>query len=168
MALRTALTMATSRWTMGRVSVGVGRCKYALDIQGGQSNYRRQRRLFEALPQPRQRHPEAMRTFWIADPMPPSQARSPLTWGSSEWAADSCLAEWSEFERDWSGEPAPKRPHRLASKLAQVSAPERSRARTSAPKTAPAPPPPFLVACFGLFAIGLGAFAWSVFLTLSA
>ena len=109
-----------------------------------------------------------MRTFWIADPMPPLQVGSPLKWGSSEWAADSCLAEWSEFERDWSGEPAPKRPHRLGSKLAQVSAPERSRARTSAPKTAPAPPPPFLVACFGLFAIGLGAFAWSVFLTLSA
>ena len=114
-----------------------------------------------------------MRTFWIADPMPPLQVGSPLKWGSSEWAADSCLAEWSEFERDWSGEPAPKRPHRLASKLAQVSAPERSRARRSAPETAPKtapapPPPPFLVACFGLFAIGLGAFAWSVFLTLSA
>ena len=167
MAVRTAPTMTTFQWFMGWASVGVGRCKYALDIQGGQSNYRRQRRLFEALPQPRQRHPEAMRTFWIADPMPPSQARSPLTWGSSEWAADSCLAEWSEFEREWTGEPAPKRLRRVLPKAVRAAA--TVSARETAPPAPAAPPlPPFLAACFVLFVLGLGAFAWSVFRTLSS
>ena len=105
-----------------------------------------------------------MRTFWIADPMPPSQARSPLTWGSSEWAADSCLAEWSEFEREWTGEPAPERLRRVHPKAVRAAA--TSSARETAP-TAP-PLPPFLAACFVLFVLGLGAFAWSVFRTLSS
>ncbi len=114
-----------------------------------------------------------MRTFWIADPMPPTQARSPLAWGSSEWAADSCLAEWSEFEREWVGEPAPQRPRRVVTNPARASAPERAGARTTAritaprPEFAPPPLPPFLVACFVLFTIGLVALAWSMFLALS-
>ena len=108
-----------------------------------------------------------MRTFWIADPMPPSQARSPLAWGSSEWAADSCLAEWSEFEREWRGEPAPKRPCHTGSKVARTAAAAFAPIGRSPPAAPSLPPlPPFLVACFVLFAIGLGAFAWSVFLTL--
>lgn len=105
-----------------------------------------------------------MRTFWIADPTQPSQARSPLAWGSSEWAADSCLAEWSEFEREWTGEPAPKRPSRAGSKAAHAAATARSP--TSKLSLAASPLPPLLVACFVLLAIGLSAFAWSVFLTL--
>ena len=114
-------------------------------------------------------HPEAMRTFWIADPMPPSQARSPLARGSSEWAADSCLAEWSEFEREWRGEPAPKRPRRAGSTLTRPAAAAFASPFTLSPAGSSRPPlPPFLVACFVLLAIGLGAFAWSVFLTLLA
>ena len=110
-----------------------------------------------------------MRTFWIADPMPPSQARSPLVWGSSDWAADSCLAEWSEFEREWRGEPAPKRPRRAGSTLARPAAAAFASPLTPSPAGPLRPPlPPFLVACFVLLAIGLGAFAWSVFLTLLA
>jgi hypothetical protein len=89
-----------------------------------------------------------MRTFWIADPTPPSRQRARLEWGSSEWAADSCLAAWSEFEREWTGAPAPKQP------------------ADNAPRAAPAPPPAFLVACFLLLALGLSALAWSVFRTL--
>ena len=171
MAVRTAPTMTTFRWLMRwvlvSVSVGVGRCKHALNIQGGQANYRPQRRLFDALPQPGQQHPDAMRTFWIADPMPTPQARSPLTWGSSEWAADSCLAEWSEFEREWTGEPAPKRLRRVLPKAVRAAA--TVSARETAPPAPPAPPlPPFLGACFVLFALGLAAFAWSVFRTLSS
>ena len=170
MAVRTALTMTTSRWRMGWISVGVGRCKHALDIQSGESNYQPQRRLFGALPQLGQQHPDAMRTFWIADPMPPSQASSPLTWGSSEWAADSCLAEWSEFEREWTGEPAPKRLRRVLPKAVRAAA--TVSARETAPPAPAAPPlpplPPFLAACFVLFVLGLAAFAWSVFRTLSS
>ena len=97
-----------------------------------------------------------MRTFWIADPMPPSHLQGPLKWGSSEWAADSCLAEWSEFEREWTGEPVPRRLRRVTSKVAR------------APASAAAPLPPFLFACFVLLALGLGAFTLSVFRTLSA
>ena len=113
-----------------------------------------------------------MRTFWIADPMPPSQARSPLVWSSSEWAADSCLAEWSEFEREWTGEPVPQRPLRVVPKPARATAPKRAGAGMTArrtalePASAPPPLPPFLVACFVLLAIGLGAVAWSVVQTL--
>jgi hypothetical protein len=90
-----------------------------------------------------------MRTFWIADPTPPPGKPARLEWGSSEWAADSCLAAWSEFEREWTGAPAPKR-----------SADPKLPARSAAPR-------PLLVACFVAFALGLGAFAWSVFRTLS-
>jgi hypothetical protein len=43
-----------------------------------------------------------MRTIRLIDPRPASPAR-PLPFGSSEWAADSCLADWSEFEREWLG-----------------------------------------------------------------
>ena len=92
-----------------------------------------------------------MRTFWIADPMPPSQARSPLPWGSSEWAADSCLAEWSEFEREWTGAP-------------QAQATPASPAKAVAARSTPLPP--LLVACVVLLVIGVGTFAWSVIHTL--
>jgi len=90
----------------------------------------------------------AMRTFWIADPMPRSPVPRRLEWGSSEWAADSCLAAWSEFEREWTGAPAPMRPART---------PPRSR---------PEPLPSFVVACFILLTLGVGVLAWSVFRTL--
>jgi hypothetical protein len=40
-----------------------------------------------------------MRTIRLNDDAPARR----LPFGSSEWAAESCLAEWSQFERDWLG-----------------------------------------------------------------
>jgi hypothetical protein len=105
--------------------------------------------------QARLTHSSAMRTFWIADPSPPSRRPARLQWGSSEWAKDSCLAAWSEFEREWTGAPAPK------SKRREASAPAPATTQAGS-----AGMPPFLMACFALIALGLGAFAWSVFRTL--
>lgn len=85
-----------------------------------------------------------MRTFWIADPTARLPAPGRFVWGSSEWAADSCLAAWSEFEREWTGASTPKR-----------FAHDEPQAGTL--------PPPFLVARFVVFALGLGAFSWSGF-----
>jgi hypothetical protein len=48
-----------------------------------------------------------MRTIRLIDPRPASPARQ-LPFGSSEWAAESCLADWSQFEREWLG-PEPRR-----------------------------------------------------------
>jgi hypothetical protein len=45
-----------------------------------------------------------MRTIRLTDDVPSRR----LPFGSSEWAAESCLAEWSQFERDWLG-PDPRR-----------------------------------------------------------
>lgn len=60
----------------------------------------------------------AMRTIRLLDPRPARR----LPFGSSEWAAESCLAEWSQFEREWLG-PAPRRrvaPHQPLSPLAMA------------------------------------------------
>jgi hypothetical protein len=46
-----------------------------------------------------------MRTIRLIDPRPSLPARP---FGSSEWAEESCLADWSQFERDWLG-PEPQR-----------------------------------------------------------
>jgi hypothetical protein len=46
-----------------------------------------------------------MRTIRLIDDVPIRR----LPFGSSEWAAESCLAEWSQFERDWLG-PDPRLP----------------------------------------------------------
>jgi len=45
-----------------------------------------------------------MQTIRLLDPRPARR----LPFGSSEWAAESCLADWSQFEREWLG-PAPRR-----------------------------------------------------------
>lgn len=42
-----------------------------------------------------------MRTIRLNDPFARGQAPKQLEWGSSAWAADSCLVEWSRFEREW-------------------------------------------------------------------
>jgi hypothetical protein len=47
-----------------------------------------------------------------------------LAFGSSEWAADSCLAEWSQFERDWlprDAAPPPQRRSPLAAACAGIA-----------------------------------------------
>jgi hypothetical protein len=50
-----------------------------------------------------------MRTIRVSDPYPPGRPQQKLEWGSSAWAADSCLVEWSKLEREWLGpEPAPR------------------------------------------------------------
>jgi hypothetical protein len=48
-----------------------------------------------------------METIRLRDPWQGRAARR-LEFGSSEWAADSCLADWSTLERQWLG-PMPKR-----------------------------------------------------------
>jgi len=40
-----------------------------------------------------------MRTIRLNDDAPARR----LPFGSTEWAAESCLAEWSQFEREWLG-----------------------------------------------------------------
>lgn len=47
-----------------------------------------------------------MRTIRLHDDAPARR----LPFGSSEWAAESCLAEWSQFERDWLGPDPRQRP----------------------------------------------------------
>ena len=47
-----------------------------------------------------------MRTIRVSDPFPRGRPEHKLEWGSSAWAADSCLVEWSKLEREWLG-PAP-------------------------------------------------------------
>jgi hypothetical protein len=42
-----------------------------------------------------------MRTIRVSDPFPRGQPPQKLEWGSSAWAADSCLVEWSKLEREW-------------------------------------------------------------------
>jgi hypothetical protein len=42
----------------------------------------------------------------------PAVPQRRLAFGSSEWAADSCLAEWSEFEREWLPPARPARAQR--------------------------------------------------------
>jgi hypothetical protein len=48
-----------------------------------------------------------MRTIRIPDPFPRGEPPRKLEWGSSAWAADSCLVEWSRFEREWLEPPKP-------------------------------------------------------------
>ncbi|HWH81418.1 MAG TPA: hypothetical protein VNU71_04200 [Burkholderiaceae bacterium] len=47
-----------------------------------------------------------MRTIRLSDPFPRGQPSKRLEWGSSAWAADSCLVEWSTLEREWLEAPA--------------------------------------------------------------
>ncbi|MES2228369.1 MAG: hypothetical protein V4540_11465 [Pseudomonadota bacterium] len=53
-----------------------------------------------------------MRTIRLSDPFPRGKPADKLEWGSSAWAADSCLVEWSSLEREWLDAPAvePARP----------------------------------------------------------
>lgn len=44
-----------------------------------------------------------MRTIRLSDPFKHGNPPKKLEWGTSAWAADSCLAEWSTFEREWLG-----------------------------------------------------------------
>ena len=44
-----------------------------------------------------------MRTIRLSDPLRHGKPAKKLEWGTSAWAADSCLAEWSTFEREWLG-----------------------------------------------------------------
>ena len=50
-----------------------------------------------------------MRTLRLADPFPRGMPQKKLEWGSSDWAADSCLVEWSTLEREWLA-PQPRKP----------------------------------------------------------
>ena len=42
-----------------------------------------------------------MRTIRLHDPLQQRAGVRRLEWGSSEWAAESCLADWSTLERQW-------------------------------------------------------------------
>jgi len=42
-----------------------------------------------------------MRTVRLPDPFPRGRPRTKLEFGTSAWAADSCLVEWSSLEREW-------------------------------------------------------------------
>lgn len=77
-----------------------------------------------------------MRTIRLIDPRPASPAQR-LPFGSSEWAAESCLADWSQFEREWLG-PEPRR-----------------RAKRQ-------PMSPLAAACAGIAAGALVATLWSL------
>jgi hypothetical protein len=52
-----------------------------------------------------------MRTLRLPDPFPRGRPREKLEIGTSAWAADSCLVEWSNLEREWL-EPEPTRARR--------------------------------------------------------
>ena len=47
-----------------------------------------------------------MKTIRLPDPFPRGRAGHKLEFGSSAWAADSCLVEWSQLEREWLESPA--------------------------------------------------------------
>ena len=47
-----------------------------------------------------------MRTIRLSDPFPRGKPANKLEWGTSAWAADSCLVEWSRLEREWLDVPA--------------------------------------------------------------
>lgn len=51
-----------------------------------------------------------MRTIRLSDPFPRGKPAKRLEWGTSAWAADSCLVEWSRLEREWLDVPATKPP----------------------------------------------------------
>lgn len=51
-----------------------------------------------------------MRTIRLSDPFKHGPPAKKLEWGSSAWAADSCLVEWSTLEREWLGAPVAKQP----------------------------------------------------------
>ena len=42
-----------------------------------------------------------MRIIRLTDPFARGRPPEKLEWGSSAWAADSCLVEWSRLEREW-------------------------------------------------------------------
>lgn len=87
-----------------------------------------------------------MQTIRLRDPWRGNAPRR-LEWGTSEWAADSCLAEWSTFERQWLG-PTPSRQRGLPAWL---------RGLTNAAVEA--------LAALLLFAVGVGAL-WAVLVAL--
>jgi hypothetical protein len=51
-----------------------------------------------------------MRTIRLSDPFPRGRPSQKLEWGSSAWAADSCLVEWSRLEREWLAPDSAHRP----------------------------------------------------------
>ena len=51
-----------------------------------------------------------MRTIRLSDPFPRGKPANKLEWGTSAWAADSCLVEWSRLEREWLEAPPAERP----------------------------------------------------------
>jgi hypothetical protein len=70
-----------------------------------------------------------------------------LPFGSTEWAAESCLAEWSQFERDWLG-PDPRLPV------------PKARRKTREPMS------PLAAACAGVAVGALVMVGWSLLGTL--
>ena len=50
-----------------------------------------------------------MRTIRLTDPFPRGKPANKLEWGTSAWAADSCLVEWSRLEREWLDVPEARR-----------------------------------------------------------
>jgi hypothetical protein len=50
-----------------------------------------------------------MRTIRLSDPFPRGKPAHKLEWGTSAWAADSCLVEWSRLEREWLDVPSARR-----------------------------------------------------------
>ena len=59
-----------------------------------------------------------MRTIRLHDDVPARR----LPFGTSEWAAESCLAEWSQFERDWLG-PDPRQQQPASRKVREPLSP---------------------------------------------
>jgi hypothetical protein len=55
-----------------------------------------------------------MRTLRLPDPFPRGRPGKKLEIGTSAWAADSCLVEWSNLEREWL-EPKPSGERALSS-----------------------------------------------------
>jgi hypothetical protein len=108
-----------------------------------------ERALFRSMVDAVPRHAGAMRTFRLVDPAPQSTPSGRLPFGSSAWAKDSCLADWSMLEREWNEMSTPGADRKGARRLATPSI------------------PPFLLLCMLLLASGLAALVWSVVKTLS-
>lgn len=68
-------------------------------------------------------HHGRMRTIRLSDPFKHGKPAQQLEWGTSAWAADSCLAEWSTFEREWLGAPPPTKNEFRSSRWGEISTP---------------------------------------------